>query len=308
MLQQKAAAVKASARPNPQEYRFCTCFAHFGAGWHIPCINELRPETQFSCIERQHPTMSTVNPNIVKAFRGAVTATVLTFAAAGTTLAWSVPVGTTEVSSCTQNGTLSNGSLFTLYTNIYQTGNLYTTQYDLRNINDEAGLTTMTANFNYAGTSGTKLFFGDAPNSGGIVYHDGAVGSSVKNNGSIDYNTHAPTMEAYTQNGQVIWQTLGTPLTAGQDAVSQLGFNGHDQYGSFGYLYVQTSAKPVQNTITVADKDGFFGKVTDCAGGPCGGPPPAAVPEPGSIASMGVGGLGVLGLLLRARKRGVKSA
>ena len=247
---------------------------------------------------------------LVKALTGGAAAAALTFAAAGATLAWSVPVGTTTVSSCTQNGTLSNGSLFTLYTNIYQTGNVYTTQYDLRNVNDAAGLTTLAANFDYAGTSGLKMFFGDAPNAGGIVYHDGSVGTSVENNGSIDYNTHAPTMEAYTQNGQVVWQTLGTPLKAGQDAVSQLGFNGHDQYGSFGYLYVQTTAKPVQNSIYVADKNGAYGSVTDCAGdSPCHGTtPPAAVPEPGSVASMGLGSLGVIGLLLRARKRTVKGA
>lgn len=247
--------------------------------------------------------------NFVKALTGGAAATALTLAAAGATLAWSVPVGKTTVSSCTQNGTLSNGSLFTLYTNIYQTGNLYTTQYDLRNVNDAAGLTTMAADFNYADTSGLKLFFGDAPNSSGIVYHDGAVGTSVQNNGSIDYNTHTPTMQAYVQNGQVVWQTVGTSLTAGKDAVSQLGFNGHDQYGSFGYLYVQTTAAPMQNSIYVADKNGAHGVVTDCAGAPChGAPPPAAVPEPGSVASMGLGSLGVLGLLLRARKRAVKTA
>lgn len=253
----------------------------------------------------------------VKVLASAAAAAALTFAAAGASLAWSVPVGTTTVSSCTQNGTLSNGSLFTLYTNVYQTGSVYTTQYDLRNVNDAAGLTTMAADFGYAGTKGMNIFFGDAPNSGGIVYHDGPVGSGagstlgspVKNNGSIDYNTHAATMEAYTQNGQVVWQTLGTPLNAGQDAVSQLGFNGHDQYGSFGYLYVQTTTAPMQNSIYVADKNGAYGSVTDCAGAPCGTPKaPAAVPEPGSVASMGLGGLGVIGLLLRARKRSVKSA
>lgn len=254
--------------------------------------------------------------NTLKAIGGMIAGTALTLGAANAGLAWTVPVGTTTVSSCTQNGTLSNGSLFTLYTNIYQTGNLYTTQYDLKNVNDAAGLTTMAADFNYAGTGGMKIFFGDAPNSSGTVYHDGNVGSGavspgspVKNNGSIDYNTHAPTMEAYTQNGQVVWQTLGAPLAAGQDAVSQLGFNGHDQYGSFGFLYVQTKSAPVQNTIYVADKNGAYGSVTDCAGAPCHGtPPPAAVPEPGPIASMGLGGLGVIGLLLRARKRTVKGA
>lgn len=254
--------------------------------------------------------------NFTKLLTGGAAATALTLAA-GATLAWSVPVGTTKVSSCTQNGTLSNGSLFTLYTNIYQTGNVYTTQYDLRNVNDAAGLTTLAANFDYAGTKGMNIFFGDAPNASGIVYHDGNVGtgtgstsvSPVKNTGSIDYNTHAPTMEAYTQNGQVVWQTLGTPLKAGQDSVSQLGFNGHDQYGSFGYLYVQTNTAPMQNSIYVADKNGAYGSVTDCAGAPCGGSnPPAAVPEPSSVASMGLGGLAVLGLLLRARKRTAKSA
>lgn len=253
--------------------------------------------------------------NFVKVLTSGAAATALTLAAAGATLAWSVPVGTTTVSSCTQNGKLSDGSQFTLYTNIYQTGSLYTTQYDLRNVSDAAGLTTMAADFNYADASGLKLFFGDAPNSSGIVYHDGNIGTGagstfsnpVKNNGSIDYNTHTPTMEAYTQNGQVVWQTLGTPLKVGNDAVSQLGFNG--KYGSFGYLYVQTTAAPMQNSIYVADKNGAHGVVTDCAGAPChGAPPPAAVPEPGSVASMGLGSLGVLGLLLRARKRAVKSA
>jgi len=261
--------------------------------------------------------MNTLKAFGAKAIGGAVASAALTLGAAGAGLAWSVPVGTTTVSSCTQNGTLSNGSLFTLYTNIYQTGSLYTTQYDLKNVNDAAGLTTMAANFDYAGTGGMKIFFGDAPNSTGTVYHDGNVGSGaastfgspVENTGSIDYNKHAPTMEAYTQNGQVVWQTLGTPLMAGQDAVSQLGFNRHDQFGSFGYLYVQTTVAPKQNSIYVADKDGAYGSVTDCAGAPCHGtPPPAAVPEPGPVASMGLGGLGVVGLLLRARKRAAKGA
>ena len=143
-----------------------------------------------------------------------------------------------------------------------------------------AGLTTLAADFGYAGTGGMKIFFGDAPNASGTVYHDGnggtgagsTVGSPVKNDGSIDYYTHAPTMEAYTQNGQVVWQTVGAPPAAGQDAVSQLGFNGHDQYGSFGYLYVQTTGAPVQNSIYVADKAGAYGSVTDCAGRPAMAP------------------------------------
>ena len=166
----------------------------------------------------------------------------------------------------------------------------------------------MDADFGYAGTSGMKLFFGDAPNASGIVYHDGAVGTSVENNGSIDYNTHSATMEAYTCNGQVIWQPTCTTLKAGQDTFSQFGFNNKDQYGTFGYLYVQTTAKPVQNTIYVADGSGATGRVTDCASAPCGAPPPAAVPEPAPVASMGLGGLGLIGLLLRARKRAVKGA
>ncbi len=256
---------------------------------------------------------NTVTLNAAKAFRAVAASAALTLAAAGASLAWSVPVGTTMVSSCTQNGTLSNGSLFTLYTNIYQTGSTYTTQYDLRNVNDAAGLIGMDANFGYAAASGETLFFGDAPNASGIVYHDGSVGSSITNNGSIDYNTHTATMQAYTQNGQVIWQPTCGTLNAGQDSFSQFGFNNKDQYGTFGYLYVQTTAKPVQNTIYVADKSGAYGSVTDCAGAPCGSttsgtPSPAAVPEPAPVASMGLGGLGVLGLLLRARKRTVKGA
>lgn len=253
-------------------------------------------------------TKNNFSTNAARALRAVAASAALTLAAAGASLAWSVPVGTTTVSSCTQNGTLSNGSLFTLYTNVYQTGSLYTTQYDLRNVNDTSGLTGMAADFSYAGTDSMKIFFGDAPNASGTVYHDGAVGTSIQNNGSIDYNTHAATMSAYIQNGQVIWQTLGTPLKAGQDTLSQLGFNGHDQYGTFGYLYVQTTAKPVQNTVYVADKSGAYGKVTDCAGAPCGALSPAAVPEPAPAASMGLGGLGVIGLLLRARKRTVKGA
>ena len=257
--------------------------------------------------------MSIVTTNTFKALGSAVACAVLTFAAAGASSAWSVPVGTTTVSSCTQYGTLSNGSLFTLYTNIYQTGNVYTTQYDLRNVNDAAGLVAMDADFGYAGKAGTTLFFGDAPNSNGIVYHDGPVGSSVENTGSIDYITHAATMEAYTCNGQVIWQPTSTALKAGKDTLSQFGFNNKDHYGDFGYLYVQTTAKPVQNTIYVTDKNCNYGSVTDCGGAPCGTttpgtPSPSAVPEPGSVASMGLGSLGVIGLLLRARKRTAKGA
>ena len=68
-------------------------------------------------------TKNAVRTNAAKTFRAVAASAALTLAAAGASLAWSVPVGTTTVSSCTQNGTLSNGSLFTLYTNIYQTGN-----------------------------------------------------------------------------------------------------------------------------------------------------------------------------------------
>ena len=259
--------------------------------------------------------------NLSKALALAGAAAALTLSATGATLAWSVPVGTTTVSSCTQDGKLSNGSTFTLYTNVFANSDksLYTYQYDLKNVSDSAGLTTFAANFGFAGDNGTsaqKIFFGDAPNSGGIVYHDGAVGSGaaskygspVVNNGSIDYNTHAPTMEAYSQNGQIVWQDTSAPLAAGQDMLSQLGYNGHDQYGSFGYLYVQSSSAPVQNQIYVADKNGASATITDCAGdSPCHGGP-AAVPEPGSVASMGLGSLGLVGMLLRSRKRLFKNS
>jgi len=259
--------------------------------------------------------------NLTKTLALAAAAAALTLAGAQSGHAWTVPTGSTAISSCTSNGTLSNGQLFTLYTNVYQTGGLYTTQYDLKNVSDTAGLTTFSANFGYAGDYGTpamKMFFGDAPNSSGIVYHDGNVGDAssstsanpIKNSGTVDYKVHAPTMEAYAQNGQVVWQDLSAPIAQGQDMVSQLGYNGGAQYGSFGYLYIQSKTAPVQNTIYVADKGGAFANITDCAGSsPCHNtpPPPAAVPEPSAVASMGLGSLGLLGLLLRNRKRAFKA-
>lgn len=257
--------------------------------------------------------------NLVKTLSVALAAAAFTLATQSAH-AWSVPVGTTSVSSCTQNGTLSNGSLFTFDTNVFynSSSKLYTYQYSLGNVNDAAGLTTFASNFGFApddGTSAMKIFFGNAPNSGGVVYHDGNIGGAasstfsnpVKNSGTLDYKVHAPTMEAYSQNGQVVWQALSTPITAGHD-MSQLGYNGGSQYGSFEYLYVQSSAKPVQNNIYVADKNGAFANFTNCAGSPCSVTPPPAVPEPGAVASMGLGGLGLASLLLRARKRVVKAA
>ena len=254
--------------------------------------------------------------NLVKTLSGTAAAAGLALASAGTASAWSVPVGTNLVSSCSQNGTLGSGAQFTLYTNVFQNGGVYTYQYDLKNVNDAAGLTGLAADFGCApddGTSAMNIFFGDAPDKSGTVYHDGNIGNAksstfsnpVENTGTVDYKVHSATMAAYAYNGYVVWQPLTAPLKAGSDMVSQFGYNGGSQYGTFGYLYVQSAAKPAGSSVYVFDNAGAVGRVTDCAGdAPCGAPP-AAVPEPGAVASMGLGSLGVLGLLLRARKRGL---
>ena len=252
---------------------------------------------------------------LLKAAAGSAAAVVLTLAASGAASAWTRPTGTPQY-SCAQNGTLEGGSTFTLYTNTFYdaSSKLYTTQYDLKNINDMAGLTSFSADFGYAGSKAASdvFFFGDAPNKQGIVYHDGPLGSyggKVANSGTVDYKIHSTTMSATLQNNQLVWSANpGKALQAGQDMVSQLGYNGGSQYGSFGYLYLQTAAAPVQSLVTVKDALGHSGSVTTCAGSaPCSNTPPPAVPEPSAVASLGLGGAGLAGLLLRARKRGVKA-
>ncbi len=251
---------------------------------------------------------------LTKLAAGTAAAAVLTFAASGAASAWTRPTGTPQY-SCAQNGILDGGSTFTLYTNTFYdaSSKLYTTQYDLKNINDMAGLTSFTADFGYAASASPSdvLFFGDAPNKQGTVYHDGPLGkygSTVANSGTVDYKIHPSTMSATLQNNQLVWSAnSGNALNAGQDMVSQLGYNGGSQYGSFGYLYIQSAAAPVQSLVTVKDSLGRTGSVTTCAGSaPCSTPPPA-VPEPGAVASLGLGGIGLAGLLLRARKRGMKA-
>lgn len=257
----------------------------------------------------------TVSATLTKLAAGTAAAAFFTLAASGAASAWTRPTGTPQY-SCAQNGTLDGGSTFTLYTNtFYDAGSkLYTTQYDLKNINDLAGLTSFTADFGYAASASPSdvLFFGDAPNKQGTVYHDGPLGkygSTVANSGTVDYKIHPATMSATLQNNQLVWSAnSGNALKAGQDMVSQLGYNGGSQYGSFGYLYIQSAAAPVQSVVTVKDALGRTGSVTTCAGSaPCSNTPPPAVPEPGAVASLGLGGIGLAGLLLRARKRGVKA-
>ena len=251
----------------------------------------------------------------------AAAAAALTLGVAASSSAWSVHTGNKVVSTCTQNGTLSNGDTFTLYTDVLtaSNSNLYTYQYDLKNINDTSGLTKLAASFDFApdyGTKGMTFFFGNAPDSTGTVYHDGPVGNSydntlnnnnpITNSGSIDYQNHTPTMEAYADgSGQIIFQALpGNALPVGADSATTVGNYNDPKYGSFGYFYVQTTAAPVQSGIFVSDAKGAGGGVTDCAGTcPCGCTTPPAVPEPGSVGAMGLGGLSLIGLLLRARKR-----
>lgn len=252
----------------------------------------------------------------VKLIAAAVTAAALTAAASPSASAWTRETGTPQA-SCTQSGSLGGGSTFTLSTDtFYNAGTkLYTTQYDLKNLTDAAGLTSFTADFGYAAgkTSADQIFFGDAPNANGTVYHDGPVGgygSTVSNSGTLDYKVHPTTMSATLQNNQVVWSAnSGTSLGVGKDMVSQMGYNGGSQYGSFGYLYIQTASAPVQSLVTVKDSLGHTGSVTTCAGSaPCTNTPPPAVPEPGAVASLGLGGLGLAALLLRARKRGLRAA
>lgn len=256
-----------------------------------------------------------MSPFTVKTLAVAAAAAALSVSLSAPASAWTRETGTPQM-SCTQTGSLAGGSTFTLSTaTSYDAATkLYTTQYDLKNLTDKAGLSSFTADFGYASgsTAADQIFFGDAPNANGTVYHDGPVGgygSTVANSGTVDYKIHPTTMSATLANNQVVWQTnAGTSLGVGKDMLS-LGYNGGAQYGSFGYLYIQTAAAPVQSLVTVTDALGNKGSVTSCAGSaPCSPKTPPAVPEPSAVASLGLGGLGLASLLLRARKRGLKSA
>ena len=122
------------------------------------------------------------------------------------------------------------------------------------------------------------------------------------------YYDGAPSMDGYTgyddggdgfSNGSK-WVVIADPTLAGKEASNQ------NTSGSFGFS--SSSSSSVTNYDIGLDyilKGGQTGRAYFALPAPR---VPAAVPEPGSLASLALGSLGLGVLVLRARKRSAKAA
>ena len=145
-----------------------------------------------------------------------------------------------------------------------------------------SGVTTMTSG-GYSVESGTltKTYYDGALSMDGYTgYDDGGDGFS---NGSK-------------------WVVIADPTLAGKEASNQ------NTSGSFGFSSSSSSSSSVTNYDIGLDyilKGGQTGRAYFALPAPR---VPAAVPEPGSLASLALGSLCLGGLILNARKRSAKAA
>ena len=145
-----------------------------------------------------------------------------------------------------------------------------------------SGVTTMTSG-GYSVESGTltKTYYDGALSMDGYTgYDDGGDGFS---NGSK-------------------WVVIADPTLAGKEASNQ------NTSGSFGFSPSSSSSSSVTNYDIGLDyilKGGQTGRAYFALPAPR---VPAAVPEPGSLASLALGSLCLGGLILNARKRSAKAA
>ena len=112
-------------------------------------------------------------------------------------------------------------------------------------------------------------------------------------------------------NGYFVYTGI-TPVTLAPGDYIVTGASGRDPYEFNGSFTTDARINFVEDRYNITGSNDSYPPFTvnsiGVQGGFFGGtfalaPAPAAVPEPSSVASMGLGGVGLLGLLLRARKR-----
>ncbi len=230
--------------------------------------------------------------------------------AAGRAEAWSVPVGD-YIGQCTVSYLAGGQTLFTLNTQGFYNRDkgLYTYDYNLTNVSDPYGLTSFAVN---VGSNPVQDYFSGFGPQNGIALHDGnlvPVGQTFTA-GTDSANLHTANASVSDAGGYVTFTDLTTPIAVGQSNGSQLttnfSYSKNDKPGE--ELFLQSTAFLAGATVNVHDGAGNAFSVTTCGEDVCGpalqGPHdlPAA-PEPGSVLPFALGGLGLLGLTLRARRR-----
>ena len=110
-------------------------------------------------------------------------------------------------------------------------------------------------------------------------------------------------------NGYFVYTGIA-PVTLAPGDYIVTGASGNDPYAFNGSFTTDARINFVENRFNNSSSGDSYPPFTASLSGGQGGffggsfaLAPAAVPEPSSVASMGLGGVGLLGLLLRARKR-----
>ncbi len=245
-----------------------------------------------------------------KTILGLAASAALLAATAGRSNAWNQPVGgPTPIDTCTS---LGPNSLFTLDTNEYQTtisGNkTYSYRFDLINNSDTSGLSSLALDTTPAGSS--HYFIGFGPDSTGTGLHDSNIGNtatpSVVTVGQDNTTTVPATWSANAGT------SAGTTLVTFQATQAKYDIGkGSDLQGTDGtkqseYFFVQSLVNVASFNATVTDSAGKSYNLQTCPSMPSGGHG-QPVPEPASLLPFAFGGLGLLGLTLRARRSRAKA-
>jgi len=230
--------------------------------------------------------------NIRKVIAGLAATAALATLAAGAAMADNLG---TLVQTTMQNVTLTGGSSVSLLSNVYFNGSDYTYQYNLTNLTDKTGISQFAPTVSNAsdfGTSGTTFFFGGAPTgvSNTVLPAGGVVGNDLTNVGITNFiKNPAGNLVAFGQGNRIVFD---------YENKGGLGM-GNSTFGQYGdFFYISTVSPP-----------GLFDiNVTDDGSADFPGPAPG-VPEPSSVAGLGIGLLGILllGFLAIRRRAGVLS-
>jgi hypothetical protein len=229
--------------------------------------------------------------NIRKAIAGLAATAALVALTAGSAMA--VDIGTL-VQTTNQNVTLTGGSTVSLLSQVYFNGTDYTYKYDLSNLTDKTGISQFAPTVSNAsdfGTTGMTFFFGGAPTGvNGTVTPDGPVGNDLNNVGLTHFiSGNGGNLVAFGQGSRIDF-----------DYENPGGLKkGMDTFGQYGdFFYISTVSPPGMFDINVTD-DGS----ADFPG------PAPGVPEPSSVAGLGIGLMGILvmGFLAIRRRAGVLS-
>lgn len=224
---------------------------------------------------------------ISKMITGLLAVAGLTALAAGSAMATTTDLGSL-IQSTNQNVTLTNGDSVNLLTNVYLNSGIYTYQYDLTNVNDSSGIALFAPTISNANDAYTSLdyFFGStASGPDNTVTLDSAVGTFSSNN---------------PLTGPATGLTAGEGLNrvTFQDQINLLPA-GTDNLGYYGALYyIQSDTAPGNFDINISDQGS-----ADFPG------PAPGVPEPSSVAGLGIGlfGLLLMGVLAVRRRAGMLS-